>query len=164
MSWQAGVSKLDSTRLGLLNWTLLYNRFARTTQKTQPLYCWESMFTVPLYSKRSCSIVAYVFVAAGMCLRIRCLTMNVYSDILIPTFGRHVTLCFLWDENCLNLISLFWKNESRLRRSCCCLCLINTFQRQRTNMQQWKNCWTPCFLYGPCHIKYWICSKRKVGD
>jgi hypothetical protein len=40
------------TRLTSLNWTLLYNHFERTTQKTQLLYCWEGMFTAPLPSNR----------------------------------------------------------------------------------------------------------------
>jgi hypothetical protein len=67
ISWQACISKLDSS-LNDLNWTLLYNRFAWTTQKTQPLYCWEGMFTVMLHSNRSYSTVACKFVATGMCL------------------------------------------------------------------------------------------------
>jgi hypothetical protein len=75
-----------------LNWTLLYNHFARTTQKTQPPYCWEGVITVQLHSNGSYSIVACVFVAAGMCLPSRCLAMNVYSDFTIPAFGLHVTV------------------------------------------------------------------------
>jgi hypothetical protein len=47
------------------NWILLYNHFVRTTQKTGPLY-WGSY-----------SIVACIFVAAGMCLRSRCLAITV---------------------------------------------------------------------------------------
>jgi hypothetical protein len=42
--------------------------------------------------KHSLSIVACVFIAAGICLRSRCLAMNVYSDFTIPAFGRHVTV------------------------------------------------------------------------
>jgi hypothetical protein len=80
--------KLDSI---LLNWILLYNNLARTTQKTQPLYCWEGVFTAPLHSDGSYSIISYVFVAAGMCLPSRCLAMNT-----IPTFGRHITLWTFW--------------------------------------------------------------------
>jgi hypothetical protein len=45
-----------------------YNPSARTMQKTQPLYCWEGVFTASLHSTGSYSIVACVFVAAGMCL------------------------------------------------------------------------------------------------
>jgi hypothetical protein len=81
-------------RLTLLSCTLLYNNFARTTQKTQPLYCWEGVFTAPLHSNGICSIVACVFVAAGMCLLSRCLVLNDYSDFTIPAFGRHVTIIF----------------------------------------------------------------------
>jgi hypothetical protein len=88
ISWQAGVSKLDST---LLSWTLLYNHFARTTQKTQPIY----FFRKRVYRNGSYSIVACAFVAAEMCLPCRCLTMNVFSDFTVPAFGRHVTICLL---------------------------------------------------------------------
>jgi hypothetical protein len=80
------------TRLTLFNWTLLYNHFAQTTQKTQLLSCWEGVFTAPLHSNRSYSIVACAFVASGMCLPSRCLAMIVYSDFTIPVFGRHVTI------------------------------------------------------------------------
>jgi hypothetical protein len=80
------------TQPTLLNWTLLYNHFARTTQKTQRLYCWEGVFAVPLHSYGRYSVVACVFVAAGMCLPSRCLTMNIYSHFTIPAFGRHVTI------------------------------------------------------------------------
>jgi hypothetical protein len=70
--------------------TLLYNHFERTTQKT--VYCWEGVFTEPLHSNGSYSIVACIFVAAGMCLPSRSLVMNVYSDFTIPAFGCHVTV------------------------------------------------------------------------
>jgi hypothetical protein len=45
----------------LLNWALLYNHFARTMQKTPPLYCWEGVFTVQLHSNGSYSrlLLAY---------------------------------------------------------------------------------------------------------
>jgi hypothetical protein len=33
--------------------TLLYNHFARTTQKTKPFYCREGVFRVPLHSNGS---------------------------------------------------------------------------------------------------------------
>jgi hypothetical protein len=76
--------------------TLPYNHFARTKQKTQPVYCWEKIFTAPLRRNGSYSFVAGVFVAAGICLLSRCLAINVYSDFVIPVFGRHVTI--LWDS------------------------------------------------------------------
>jgi hypothetical protein len=80
------------TRLTLLSWTLLNNHFARTTQETQPLYCWEGVFTAPMHSNGSYSIVSCVFVAAVMCLMSCCLAMNVYSDFTIPVFWHHVTI------------------------------------------------------------------------
>jgi hypothetical protein len=80
------------TRLILLNWTLLYSHFTRTKRKTQPLYSWEGVFTAPLHINVSYSIVVFILVAAGMCLPSRCLTMNVYSDFTIPTFGHNVTI------------------------------------------------------------------------
>jgi hypothetical protein len=89
ISRQVGISKLDAIHL---NWIHLYNHFALTTQKTEPLYCWEGMFTAPLHSNGSYSIVPCVFVAAKICLPCRCLAMNVYSDFTIPTFGRRVTI------------------------------------------------------------------------
>jgi hypothetical protein len=82
-------TRLHSTRV---NWTLLYNYFARTTQKTHPLYCWEGVFTAPLHSKGSYSIVACVFFAEGICLPSYCLTKNLYSDFTILVFGRHITI------------------------------------------------------------------------
>jgi hypothetical protein len=66
-------------QLTLLNWNLLCNYIARTTQKTQPLYCWESLFTAPLHSNGSSLIVDCVFVTARISFPSRCLTANVYS-------------------------------------------------------------------------------------
>jgi hypothetical protein len=63
-------------------------------RRKQPLYCWEGVLTAPLHSNGSNSIIACVFVAAGMCLPSRCLAMNVYSDCTIPTFGLHVIILF----------------------------------------------------------------------
>jgi hypothetical protein len=80
------------TAMNGLNWILLYNHFARTTQKTQPLYCWEDVYTAQLHSNGSYSIFSWVFVAAGICLPRRCLAIYVYSDLTIPAFGRHVTI------------------------------------------------------------------------
>jgi hypothetical protein len=71
---------------------LLYKNFARITHRTQPLYCWEDVFTGPFNSNGSYSTVAWVFVAAGIRLPSRCLAMNVYSDFTIPAFGRYVTI------------------------------------------------------------------------
>jgi hypothetical protein len=89
-------SRLETplTSLNGVNWTLLYNYFARTTQKTH-LYYLEGVFTAPLHSNWSYSIVACVFVAAGMCLPSRTLAMDIYSDVTIPALGRHVTVSWL---------------------------------------------------------------------
>jgi hypothetical protein len=100
------------TRLTLLNWILLYNNFEGTTQKSQPLYYWEGVFTAPLHSNGSYSNVACVFVAAEICLPSRCPTMNVYSDFTILAFGLHVTILFYIkfmlrrNKSCLLLTSL----------------------------------------------------------
>jgi hypothetical protein len=80
------------TGLILLNWPLLYNHFARTTHKTQFLNCREGVFTTPLHSNESYSIVACVIVAAGMFLPSSCLAMDVFFDFTIPAFGRHATI------------------------------------------------------------------------
>jgi hypothetical protein len=91
-SYLGRLASRNSTRLCNLKWTLLFNHFARTTQKTQPLYCWEGVFTAPLHRNGSCSIVACVFVPTGMCISSRCLAMNVHSDFTISAFERHVTI------------------------------------------------------------------------
>jgi hypothetical protein len=62
------------------------------SRRKQPLYCCKGVFTEPLHSNGRYSIVACVFVAEGMCLPSRCLGLNVYSDFVIPAFGRHVTI------------------------------------------------------------------------
>jgi hypothetical protein len=55
--------------------TILYNHFARTTQKTQLLLL-RGVFTDPLPSNR-CPIIA----RARMCLPSRCLVMDLYVTI-----------------------------------------------------------------------------------
>jgi hypothetical protein len=92
LSRQASVSKLNSILIPLI-WNLIYNHFGRTTQKTQPLYRWESLFTALLRNNGSKLIIACVFVVVAMCLPSRCLAINVYSGFTIPAFGRHVTVC-----------------------------------------------------------------------
>jgi hypothetical protein len=54
------------------------------SRRKHKLYCWEVLFTTPLRNNGSYSIVACIFVAAGMCLLSRCLAMNIYSDFTIP--------------------------------------------------------------------------------
>lgn len=103
------------TRLTLLNWILIFNNFARTMKKTQPLYGWEGMFTEPLHSNGSSFIVEEIrllrcgapwkpqilhtrlllsLVVVGMWLLSRCLGMNIYEycDFIVPAFGRHVAI------------------------------------------------------------------------
>jgi hypothetical protein len=63
--------------------------FIITLQKSQLLSCLEGVFTAPFYSNGNYSIVASLFIAAGMCLPIRCLAINVNSDFTIPAFGHH---------------------------------------------------------------------------
>jgi hypothetical protein len=92
------------------------NYFARTTQKTQPVYCYQGVFRAPFHSSGSNSIVACKFVAAGMCLLSRCLAMSIISEYAIPAFGRHVTI----------------STESVIRSQCLprvsCPELLDTFQ------------------------------------
>jgi hypothetical protein len=97
ISWQAGVSKLDSTRPRLLKWNLLYNNFARITQKTHALYFLEGAFTAPLHSKRK---------LLDCCLRIRC-----HGDVFTASFPRNERLFwsyfsgFQW--SCRNIFYFF---------------------------------------------------------
>jgi hypothetical protein len=56
------------------------------------------LFTAPLHSDGSYSIVTCVFVAAGICLHSRCLAMKIYSDFIIPAFGRHVAVLSILTE------------------------------------------------------------------
>jgi hypothetical protein len=79
----------NSTRLNSTQ-PFFVNHYARTMQKTQYLCCWEVMFLAPLNSNGSYYIVACVFIATGICLPRRCLTMNVYSDFSIPAFERNI--------------------------------------------------------------------------
>jgi hypothetical protein len=78
-------------RLTSRNWSLLdynclrrpslslCNPSARTMQKTQPLYCWEGLFTDLLASNGVLLLRAYA--PAGMCLPSRCLAMSLYVTI-----------------------------------------------------------------------------------
>jgi hypothetical protein len=56
-------------------------------RRKHSIYCWEGVFTAPLHSNGSCSIVVCVFVAAGIFLRIRCLVMDVFSNFTIRISG-----------------------------------------------------------------------------
>jgi hypothetical protein len=48
------------------------------------------VFAAPLRGNRNYSIVAFVFIAVGMYLPSRCLTMSISSDFTIPVLGLHV--------------------------------------------------------------------------
>jgi hypothetical protein len=80
----------NSTNSSQLNSSLC--KFARTMKKTQPLYCWEGVFTALLHNNGSYLIVACVFVVAGTCLPSCSLAVNVYSDYTVPVFGRRAML------------------------------------------------------------------------
>jgi hypothetical protein len=51
------------------------------------------VFTVPLHSNESYSIVVCVFVVTGIRLTSRFLAMDIYSYLTVPAFGCHVTVC-----------------------------------------------------------------------
>jgi hypothetical protein len=92
------------TQLALLNWTLTYNHFAISKQKTQPLCCLGDVFIAPLHNNGSYSIVTCVFVAARMCLPSRCLSMDIYSNFTLPVFGRYITILLI---QLMQMVSLF---------------------------------------------------------
>jgi hypothetical protein len=80
------------------------------------------MFTAPLHRNGSYSIVAGVFVAAGIWLPSCCLAMDVYSNFIIPAFRRHITL--LWYSRLDSVSCLlegrsipYWKEISFTRKS-----------------------------------------------
>jgi hypothetical protein len=90
ISRQAGVSKLDSSLYPARDRRYMASR--RTHRKHRFLCCCEGMFITPLHSNESYLIAACVFVAVEMCLPSCCLAVNVYSDVTIPAFGRHVAI------------------------------------------------------------------------
>jgi hypothetical protein len=92
--WDVHIS-VDSHNNSYSKFSILRRREANLTLwlgPTQQPYCLEGGFTAPLPSNGSYSIVGCIFVAAGMCLPSRCLVTNVYSNVTIPAFGRHVTI------------------------------------------------------------------------
>jgi hypothetical protein len=134
ISRQAGISKLNSIPL---NWTLLYNHFARITQKTQSLSCWEVLFRAPLHSNGSYSTVPCIFTAAGMCLRSRCLAIKVYFDFAIPAFGRHVTVFKLYSLGFIpGKLCCFWSG-------CSAFFVLFTF----SVISVWRFFLSPLYIY-----------------
>jgi hypothetical protein len=82
----------------------MINRCANPAHNTHSC-CWEGVFTASLHSNGTGSIVACVFVTAGMRLSSLCLVMNVYSDFTIPAFGRHVVICLKYSFSNVKPIS-----------------------------------------------------------
>jgi hypothetical protein len=73
------------------NWTVLYNHFTRTTQKTQPLCCWEGVCIAPLLD---------------CCLRIRC-RWNVFTESLPSNEHLFWLDCFCCRASCHSIIGLY---------------------------------------------------------
>jgi hypothetical protein len=155
-----------------LNWTLLYNHFAQTTQKTQPLYCWEGMFGVPLHSNGSYSIVACIFVAAGMCLPSIYLTMDV-SDFSIPALVRHVTICFCFTRWRMHAVET--SREKEIINKCkffvshlldgCCNTHTSTYLTHTDVVSFFFSCiYVTCCEYLPryFYVKYIVAKKKEA--
>jgi hypothetical protein len=83
----ADVSKLTQTIFFVLFMTLRHGK-----RRKHSLYYWKGVFTAPLYSNGSYSIVSCVFLATGMSFPSSCLAIDASSDFTIPAFGSHVTI------------------------------------------------------------------------
>jgi hypothetical protein len=88
----------NSTLTALPQLNFSFKPLCRTTQKAQRFYCWEGVFTVPLHSNGSYSIVACEFVAAEMFSLSRWLAINVYSDLSIRDFGHLIAIWLICSE------------------------------------------------------------------
>jgi hypothetical protein len=76
----------------VLYWMIEFIDNTRTEQKTQ-FPTTPIVLCLPIrYLETGSFIVAFVFVAAGMCLLIRFIAVDVSSDFTNPTFWRHVTI------------------------------------------------------------------------
>jgi hypothetical protein len=69
----------------------LYNPSARTTRKTQLLYCLEGLLLIRCLAVDVLLLRAYAF--AWICLPSRCLAMGLFVRILIICF---IDLCGIW--------------------------------------------------------------------
>jgi hypothetical protein len=96
ISWQAGISKLDSSLTSQTN-NSLYTLCTDHAENN----------TYLLLRRRVYRALAEQWKLFDCCLRILCranvfteiyLAVNVYSDVAIPAFGRHVTI-FLRDKH-----------------------------------------------------------------
>jgi hypothetical protein len=67
----------------LAAWDPRYIISGRSYRKHRFLQCCEGVFTVQLHSNGSYSIVACVFIAAGVCLPSRCLAMSTHVTIIL---------------------------------------------------------------------------------
>jgi hypothetical protein len=85
----------NSSDSKLADWCLETGLDSTQLQKTQPLCCWEGVFTVLLHSNGRYSIVACIFIAAGMCLLSPCLVMNVCSLFAVLAFRCRVTILMI---------------------------------------------------------------------
>jgi hypothetical protein len=65
----------SGTRLPILSWTLLYNHFARTEQKT-PFPTITLFLCLPIRFLETGSSIMCVFISMGTCLASRCLAVN----------------------------------------------------------------------------------------
>jgi hypothetical protein len=88
-SYPGRLASRNSTNSSKLNCSLY---LLCTNHTENSLYYWEGVFTAPLHTNGSYSIVVCVLVAVGTCLPSCCLEMNVFSDFTIPAFGRYVTI------------------------------------------------------------------------
>jgi hypothetical protein len=109
-------------------------------------------------------------------LSFRCFVLILHKVRVVSLESRRLlpprTFCFkvrngkkisLWDHLAVCLyVYLHYRRQATAR-------LLgndseNTFPQQRIHTQQWKNCWTRCFLCSPFRIKYSIRSEKIVED
>jgi hypothetical protein len=116
--WTA-LNDIFLTKIPSNSFTASYTGSARTTQKTQPLYCSRGVFTSSLYSNgrgadsienavilllRTC--VLRTLSSNGRCLQIHCIATGLYATILI--------LCWRCSEVQLNNLSRstkYWTSQ-----------------------------------------------------
>jgi hypothetical protein len=77
-------------------------------RRKQPDYLWEGVFTTPLRSNGSYSIVAFVFFAAGKCVPSRYLATDVSSDFTVPGVMSHYDLDMHSGDEISTHTQFFW--------------------------------------------------------